>query len=84
MARALGSQAEEMGDIARWPKSAAALRAKPGTWFFISGGTPCTKLTGLVKKWDVRARVGPHMEPSNLLYLAHEGIQNLQKITKGK
>ena len=52
--------------------------------FLVTGGTPRTKLTGLVRKWNTRARIGPHMTPSNLLFLAHEGIQALQQNNKGR
>ena len=84
MARALGTKAQEIGDISKWPERAKQLRAKEGTLFLVTGGTPCTKLTGLVRKWDSRARIGPHMTPSNLLFAAHEGIQVLQQNNRGK
>ena len=84
IAKILGGKAEEMGNIENWPKRAAKLKAKEGTWLLVTGGTPCTKLTGLVKRWDSRARVGLHMAPSNLIFAAQEGIQKLQKENEGK
>ena len=75
---------EQRGSIIEFPLRAKQLRARPDTWILVMGGTPCTKLTGLVNRWDGNARVGPHMEPSNLLFIAHEGIQILQKENEGR
>jgi ribonuclease HI len=74
----------EMGSIVNFPARAKRLKAKEDTIILVLGGTPCTKLIGLVKRWDANARVGPHMDPSNLMFLAHEGIQTIQKENEGR
>ena len=82
LAHAYPGKVHWLGDLTQFPNHASNLKVQStSTWHYriiVLTGTPCKSISRGCRMNRNRTRFGIHASPSNLWWLAHQGITDLQ------
>ena len=65
------------GNIKQWPQNTQLAPNEPNILKLLVAGTPCEQISRGALDTQYKKKIGLHAEPSNIIWLWHEGVVNI-------